>query len=114
MRSPFSPNAVAALAVLVATACGSTDTNGSTHAAPSPDEIVLRWAVRQELWGSEAFEVRGDGRAVYTMESFRGRPPERRELTISATQLEAVRATFEEHDFCDLESDRAGIPDEGR
>lgn len=96
----------------------------ATPPAPAPsatasmpaDVVIVRWAVSQGLWGSELFEIRGDGHAQY---DFHPADPSQAAVRgarrATPAELEALHRALVDQDFCHLPaSARLGIPDEGR
>ena len=81
------------------------------------DPIVMVWRSSHAFGGTEIFEVQSDGFVHYTFEPGFNETPAPIDATVrlSETQLEELRQTLSDHDFCDIESEREmGIPDEGR
>jgi hypothetical protein len=106
------------LALLFASGCGAASTEDTARTSGDvelPEGVLLHWGVSQGLWGAEVLDVKADGEVTLHFD-----PADPNEETIDGSfeltpeELETLRRTLEEHDVCDIESGRDGVPDEGR
>jgi hypothetical protein len=105
---------LAALAALAA-GCGGGGggSRGGGGGAGDGGPAAFAWGVSQGLWGEERLTISEDGEAHYHFVSARGQPGVDRTVTLSAAELAPLRAATLRPEFCELRSQRDGIPDEG-
>lgn len=115
LQSTFGTNRMTLVLLLVA--CGGNGSGGGTTIPADsqvPEGVVLHWGVSQGLWGAEVLEVKADGEVTLHFD-----PADPAQETVDGSfdltpeEMETLRRTLEEHDVCDIESGRDGIPDEG-